>query len=543
MISYSEACRDPNLFGDWFDGPSWDTWRVLDKALFGEPLSAEELAIYEELTGQTGYLPGVPCKEAWLIMGRRSGKDVKAASLITYLATIGAEAFELTKHAQPGETLVAQLVAVDRSQASVCLNYTKAFFEKPMLAAMVTRETADGLELSNGIAIQIATNDLKTVRGRTTIAAVLDECAFYSSVSSVNPDKELYRAIKPGMATVPNAMLIGISSPFTRTGLLFEKHEAHFGKAGRNLVAVAPSWRMNPTLDAEFLEEEKAADPVSFESEYGAKFRDSSSTLFSHETLNVVTDHGTAQRPFIANVKYFGFADAASGGSKGGDSFTASVAHVDTDGTVILDATYEITPPFSPKAAVAEVATFLKSYGLNSCVGDRYTGQIIREMFGAEGITYHASTANRSQLYLNLLPLVNARQIQLIDDPRMLTQLTQLIRKPATSTGREIIDHPQGASFHDDIANAAAGAAYAASRNLGRKPAKLAGPVFATANGFSAMPNGPTKPQAGQLFVRFNEMGNRRELTREEKDDDWQEFDRREAEAAKRPPVRQTYFG
>ena len=40
MTTYAQACRDPNLFGDWFSADSWSTWRTLDKALFGEPLSS-----------------------------------------------------------------------------------------------------------------------------------------------------------------------------------------------------------------------------------------------------------------------------------------------------------------------------------------------------------------------------------------------------------------------------------------------------------------------------------------------------------------------
>ena len=50
-ITYAEACRDPHLFGDWFKGDSWSRWRVIDKALFGEPLDADELAVFQELAG------------------------------------------------------------------------------------------------------------------------------------------------------------------------------------------------------------------------------------------------------------------------------------------------------------------------------------------------------------------------------------------------------------------------------------------------------------------------------------------------------------
>lgn len=477
MITYADACADPNLFGDWFSGPSWDVWRVLDRALFGEPLDDDQLAIFKELTGRDHYEPGKPVKEAWLIFGRRSAKDVKSASIISYLATIGAEQYGLTDNLQKGETAVVQLLALDRSQARVCLNYTKAFFEKPLLAAMVERETADGLELSNGISIQIATNDLKSIRGRTTIAAVLDEVAFWNSTTSVNPGEEVYRALKPGMATVPNAMILGISSPFTRSGLLFEKHQQHYGQPGRTLVAVAPTWRMNPLLprDGEFLADEEQADSIGFMSEYGAQWRDSSSTVFDLQSLLKVTDEGTTQRPYVQGVKYHGFVDASSG-SSGGDSFTAAVAHREGQAT-ILDAVYEISPPFSPQAAVVEISEFLKSYGLRSCHGDRWTGQVIREMFSQHGgINYQPSTANRSQLYMNLLPLVNAGRVALLDNKQMTTQLTQLIRKPSRG-GAEQIDHPSGASFHDDLSNAAAGAIFLASKPPTQRFA-LAAPRF-----------------------------------------------------------------
>ena len=86
-ISYADACNDPALFGPWFEGESWARWRVLDKALFGRPLDADELAIFRELTGREE-APTEPVDEAWVCAGRRSAKTVKAASLGTYLGTI-----------------------------------------------------------------------------------------------------------------------------------------------------------------------------------------------------------------------------------------------------------------------------------------------------------------------------------------------------------------------------------------------------------------------------------------------------------------------
>ena len=62
-------------------------------------------------------------------------------------------------------------------------------------------------------------------------------------------------------------------------------------------------------------------------------------------------------------------------------------------------------------------------------------------------------------LYRDLLPLVNAGRLELLDLPRLQTQLLGLERRTARG-GRDSIDHAPGA--HDDVANAVAGACVAA---------------------------------------------------------------------------------
>ena len=234
-LSYAAACRDPNLFGPWFAADSWSNWHVLDKALFGEPLTTEELAIFTSLTGRTES-PTEPAKEAWFICGRRSGKDVKAASLAVYLATIGAELYGYRARLTRGERGVVQILAVDRDQAAVAFRYARAFFDQPLLAPLLKRETADTLELSNNLAIEITTSDRRRVRGRTVIAAIFDEVAHWRSEETTNPDREVYRAVRPAMSTIPNAMLIGISSPHARKGLLWAKFQQCHGVPGNVLV-------------------------------------------------------------------------------------------------------------------------------------------------------------------------------------------------------------------------------------------------------------------------------------------------------------------
>jgi hypothetical protein len=81
------------------------------------------------------------------------------------------------------------------------------------------------------------------------------------------------------------------------------------------------------------------------------------------------------------------------------------------------------------------------------------------------GITCAVSERIKSDIYRELLPLLNSGRIELLDDPRLANQLTNLERRTARS-GKDSIDHPPGA--HDDIANSVAGALLAATNVRGR---------------------------------------------------------------------------
>lgn len=450
-ITYADACRDPHLFGPWFSGETWATWRVVDKALFGLSLDPDELPIFKRITGRDE-APTEPAKEAWFVCGRRSGKDVKAASIAVYLATFGAEIYGYRGRLVRGERGVVQALAVDRDQARVVMGYVKAFLEQPIFEQMVLKDTADTIELTNGLAIEITTNDRRRVRGRTVVAAVFDEVAFWQAENSINPDGEVYAAVKPAMVTIPGAMLIGISSPYARRGLLWKKHKAHFGKPGNTLVIQAPTWVMNPTIkrDGEFLTEAFAEDPASAAAEFGAEFRTDVEGFVTREAVDAVVSPGVYERAPLSSVTYHGFVDP-SGGSK--DSFTLAIGHM--EGRVaILDALRETVPPFSPEQVVADYAALLKSYRIHKVIGDRYAGEWPREQFQKHNVTYDASAKPKSDLYRDLLPTINSGEVDLLDVPKIALQLVGLERRTARG-GRDSIDHAPGG--HDDVANAVAG--------------------------------------------------------------------------------------
>jgi hypothetical protein len=140
---------------------------------------------------------------------------------------------------------------------------------------MVTRETRYGLDLNNDVEIAVATNNFRQARGRTVLLAILDEVAFYRSEDSALPDVEVYRAITPSLATLPDSMLVAISSPYRKAGLLFEKWKQHFGKDSDDVLVIqATSLQLNPTLDPAIVLRAHEADPAAARAQWGGQFRD-----------------------------------------------------------------------------------------------------------------------------------------------------------------------------------------------------------------------------------------------------------------------------
>jgi hypothetical protein len=72
-MNIAQAIDDPKVFGRFFRGPTWAPWRAFFAALFGIPMTEEQLATYWKHTGRHDP-PAAASNEAWLCIGRRGGK-------------------------------------------------------------------------------------------------------------------------------------------------------------------------------------------------------------------------------------------------------------------------------------------------------------------------------------------------------------------------------------------------------------------------------------------------------------------------------------
>ena len=447
MTNIVEALSDPTLFGDTFQPESWDTWRAVLSAAFALPMTREQTATFKRLSGgrQT---PTERVRELVVIAGRRSGKNQVAAATVVYQATIGVALDGTLDRLSPGERGVVAVLAVDRRQARVAADYINGILESsPLLSRMVSKPGAEVIELTNRISIEVHTNSFRAIRGRTLVGAIFDECCFWRSDQTQNPDVEVYRAAVPALSTTGGLLMI-ISSPYSKRGLVWDKYRKSFGQDGDILVLQGATTDFNPTLPQRIIDDALRDDPEAAKSEWLGQFRDDIQSFIDRGMVERLVRDGPVELAPENRHTYFGFVDPAGGG---GDEFGLCIGHKEGD-RIIVDVLRARKGP--PGAIVAEYSNLLREYRIRTVQGDRYAGQWPSQEFDRHEIRYQHADKSKSDLYIEALAAFRNERVELPADDRMLNQFATLERRTSAS-GKDSIDHAPGG--HDDRANVVAG--------------------------------------------------------------------------------------
>ena len=431
-----------------FQGETWKSWKVFLAALFGLEMTPEQFDFYRECTGRSK-APTAPSNEGWAICGRRGGKSRILGFIGVFLAAFK----DYTPYLAPGEVGTVRIMAGDTKQARSIFRFVGGMLHaSPYLEQLIIRETADTFELSNNVCIEVGPASFRSVRGYTLVAALCDEIAIWHSDQSANPDTEVLTAIRPAMATIPNAMLLCASSPMSQTGELWKAFNSWYGKNDAPLVWRAATRVMNSTVPQAWVDEQIKQDPDRNNAEYLVQWRSDLEDFLGLDQIRACVRVGLYERAHEHRFRYYSFCDPSGAGK---DSMTLGIAHKEGD-FVKLDLLREYKAPFSPEFVVEEFAAILRRYRLSKVTGDDYGNEWVKERFRVCGIVYESSELVRNAIYQYLLPLINSGAVELLDNNPMVFQLNALKRTPSRSGGRDKIEHPRGA--HDDVANAAAGA-------------------------------------------------------------------------------------
>jgi len=446
-----EACQDDGWLGTAFKNKkTWTPWFIYMKSIFGLPLSEEELPFFQRCTGRQKPLTK-PVREAWAVCGRQSGKSYTSALIACFLAAFG----DFQKYLPLGGQGRVMVIAVDRRQAEVIFGYIAGILSLPAFRDLIIKILASEIHLKNKIVVEVKTCDFRSIRGPQACVAICDEIAYWRCEGR-NPANEILRALRPSLRAIPESLLIAISTPYSRSGPLWEMFHNRWGHDDDNktLVWKSDAKSMNETLDQEMIDGELRDDPEGGAAEWLAEFRQDISQFLDPRIIENSVIPNRVELPKIDGVYYKAFADPSAGGA---DSFCLAIGHAEKSGRIVVDVLRESLNP-NPQATIQEFSQVLKNYRIYEVQGDRYAPGFVSQGFRDCGLQYRPVEKSKSELYLEFAGLLNQNRVELLDNKKSLIQLRSLERK-TRSGGRDSIDNFYSGG-HDDLSNVIAGCAF-----------------------------------------------------------------------------------
>jgi len=422
-----------------------------------------------QVTGRdAATIPKEGFRTCLFLTGRRSGKSRISAVIAAYEGLFAGH----EKRLAPGEVGIIPVLAPSKAQGAIVWKYLCGIFQSsPLLQAEVVdiKESDKTLILRNKIEIKVMVSDWRLVRGFTVVCCIIDEVCFLmqSEELKIRNDADLIKALKPSLAAT--AKLIAISTKYSKRGWAYstwlKQHgsnkgvSASFQESWTTLVVDADSRTMNPTLSQAIVDAAMAEDPAAAASEYLGSWREDIQEFCSRALVESLVAKGRRELLPKSGVHYWGFADLSGGRS---DSGALSIGHREGR-KVVMDFLREYKPPFNPYSVIAAMSEELKRFGLHGVTGDNYSAEFCASAFRSNGISFNKSDLPKSRLYLELLPRLCSAEIELLDDPTLVNQLSSLERR-TKSGGQDAVDSPP--NQHDDVANVAAGLAAARARKM-----------------------------------------------------------------------------
>lgn len=448
-VGIIRAIEDPRLIGG---GPISTAQETLLRAIYGLKLDAEQTEIFKRATGRSEYTPRV-YRDISALAGRRSGKSTRiAANLAIYEAAITPHSIPATERASvviiaPTEKQARQTfgVILAKMQASPTLS--------KLIANVRSGQSESEIALCNRIDIAVISANARYVRGGNVICVILEEgCFFRDSETGAYNLAEIMRAIIPAMLTFPDAKLIRVSSPWAKSGPMWDDYRLR-DERPETLQWKLPSWEMNPALPQSELDKERVRDEAYFLREFGCEFVDAIEAFLPSADVDVAIRAGVREVPAVQTVKYFASCDAS--GLGGRDRFCFMVGHLAVKGSATAGLSLDCIRSWSKQnvsTVLDEISLLLRAYRASEIVGDQFGAAFLGELFRERGISMRTlpfTVRSKGDVFLGLKTDLAQRRIQLLDNPQLRHELVFLECR-RTSGGHFSIAAPR--SEHDDAA-------------------------------------------------------------------------------------------
>jgi hypothetical protein len=329
--------------------------RLEDTELSSRYMAEEELLydseFNQEVRKQVFNKLGNKFNEMVMVLGRRSGKSL----LVTIIALYEVYRLLCMGHPQKRYSLLdfdeitILNVAKNESQSKTGIfsKLKPMVLSSPYLSANLgkaldlelrflteydkkenQRRTNLGLPLSEGTIRCLCGNSSSAgLVGGTNFVVILDEVAAMAGETvDSGVDYALYEDLSPTIATFgDDGKIVSLSNPKGPIGLLFDLYNNRMMDPS-TLILQLPTWLTNPSISKEWLDQQKAKDPISFPMQYGAIFGEASQSPF---LPTEIVDMMFFQRPVARTelaaplVHYFAHADPA----KNSDYYAFVIGH------------------------------------------------------------------------------------------------------------------------------------------------------------------------------------------------------------------------
>jgi len=342
----------------------------------------------------------------------------------------------------------------------------------------------------------------KGLRGAGNIVVVLDEVAHFTD-NGQSSAESVYDAVYPSQAAYspkdPNdktkaigpveARMILISSPMGCQGFFYKMFQIGMsgGKPAEDMLCIqAPTWEVNPSVEAAFLESSYAKGATVFATEFGAEFSDRTRGWIERkEDLKACVK--PEARPVIRGTpRYPHFLGLDLG--LVGDGTAVAIGHNDSEGLIHLDMVEQMKAgegKYVDKERLEfdEVADWVldlsKRFYIQEGIFDQWAGIPFEQALMKRGLNQMKATPMTkilaSQMYQNFKDMMWDKRLALYNWPipqgedfcdylKELTELqAQYVSKYVTT-----VEAPNMEGKHDDMSDALVRMVWLASNKMSR---------------------------------------------------------------------------
>jgi hypothetical protein len=421
----------------------------------------EERRLAREMFGEIETIPDDVRHTVCWFKGARMGGSYLCALYLLFLG------LTVPVKLAPGEKAFCLIIAPTTDMGKQPYNYiVGAITSDPKLAALLIGKPGihecslcrpqDGQEIR--FKVVAASPRGTTLRSRSLIAALLDECCFFRDPESgaIN-DTELKRAIDPRIVTGGKCLVI--STAWARRGLLWDLTQKNFGNPQTCISAIVPTLLVRDTeQNRRIYAELSESDPDNAEREFNCvALSIGASDFFDANALAECVDKSLpALNPIYGLLTSYAGLDT---GFKRDASAIVLVRNEPQMNNRLLVAECFERPPekegSSPKAVLSEFRARLDAHKCKSIACDQHYVMTVRDELPGFGVKECPATQEfKYQSHCYVRDIIRSRGVVIpAASKKLLAQLRDIQVVPTPGGGMKLTS-PRYGGAHGDLASA-----------------------------------------------------------------------------------------